>query len=330
MSSSSFSPSNNNNNDSNNSLQKLQFKAKLNESSSIISPIKISNETSTTTNSKSQTNNSIIEESPSSKFTKKRENTDMAQNLFLNGERMQIKQVSEQDLEIKRDEFSFLEEEIIEQEGVYEELFAYDNQEEEYLMDNSSSNYLNLGLTNSATNSTSNNAVASTANTSRRMNLNLKRRRHGLPPITPKAAMKDLVTNSLFDHMWSELIDWSTNLIKTYAKNVHDKQFFSSSLDKNSDSLPHSNSQQQQNHSVLTSINTNSITKQTIIPLKPFDLANFRDPVFNGNNNTNYSTNVNFPGVVSRDNSSLYGPPAKLYNDVSLFFSYCSFKIKIG
>jgi hypothetical protein len=88
--------------------------------------------------------------------------------------------------------YSQLEEEIFEQEGTYEELLAYDNQEEEYLVEHN-----------------------------KRLNLN-KRRRHGLPPITPKASMRDLVKSFLFDHMWTELVQWSFGLIKEYAKTIAD------------------------------------------------------------------------------------------------------------
>lgn len=89
-------------------------------------------------------------------------------------------------------EHRHLEEEIFEQEGTYEELLAYDNQEEEYLVEHN-----------------------------KRLNLT-KRRRHGLPPITPKASMRDLVNNFLFDFMWSSLIDWSLALIKEYSKSIVD------------------------------------------------------------------------------------------------------------
>lgn len=106
---------------------------------------------------------------------------------------MPIKKLSEKELEQKRPEYCFLEEEIFEQDGVYEELLAYDNQEEEYLVEHN-----------------------------KRLNLN-KRRRHGLPPITPKAAMRDLVSNFVFDNMWSELIDWCAELIKTYSRTILDR-----------------------------------------------------------------------------------------------------------
>ncbi len=85
-------------------------------------------------------------------------------------------------------EYKFLEEEIFEEEGNYEELFAYDNREDEYLLEHN-----------------------------KRLNIN-KRRRRNLPPVTPKAAMKDIVLNLLFDHIWSEIINWSSGTIKRYAK----------------------------------------------------------------------------------------------------------------
>lgn len=43
-----------------------------------------------------------------------------------------------------------------------------------------------------------------------------------MPPITPKAAMKDLVLHFLFDNMWSELIDWIAETIKIYARATSD------------------------------------------------------------------------------------------------------------
>jgi hypothetical protein len=128
------------------------------------------------------------------KYFKKRENTELNyQGLYLNGSCLPVNTLGEKELNQNHDKYSFLEEEIFAEEGVYEELLAYDNQEEEYLFEHN-----------------------------KRLNLS-KRRRHGLPPITPKAAMKDLVLNFLFDHMWSEMIDWSMDLIKVYAKTVADK-----------------------------------------------------------------------------------------------------------
>jgi hypothetical protein len=103
---------------------------------------------------------------------------------------MAIREVSEDELVDKEDEFAYLQEEIIEQDGTYEELLAYDNQEEEYLFEHN-----------------------------KRLNIS-KRRRHGLPPITPKASTRDLVRNLIFDHLWCELINWSSNTIEAYFKNV--------------------------------------------------------------------------------------------------------------
>ena len=88
-------------------------------------------------------------------------------------------------------EFAFLEEEIFAEDGTYEELLAYDNQEEEHMFKHN-----------------------------KRLNLNKRRRHGGLPPITPKASVKDLIANSLFDHVWSEVIDWSANTIITYARTL--------------------------------------------------------------------------------------------------------------
>jgi hypothetical protein len=97
---------------------------------------------------------------------------------------MPIRKVDLSDQYHHNEDFSFLEEEIIVQEGVYEETFAYDNQDEEYLLEH-----------------------------------NKRRpRRCGMPPTSPKALIKDLVTSYLFDQIWSELIECSSDLIKAYAK----------------------------------------------------------------------------------------------------------------
>ena len=139
------------------------------------------------------TSPSIAPSFNSYKFFRRREDSDMSNQLLnLFGTHMNIRQIDEATT-ANNDDFSSFEEEIFEQEGVYEELFAYDNQEEEYMFEHN-----------------------------KRLNLN-KRRRHGLPPITPKAAMKDLVLHFLFNHMWSELIDWSAETIKCYAKSISDE-----------------------------------------------------------------------------------------------------------
>ena len=131
-------------------------------------------------------------------------------------------------------DYSFLEEEIFEEDGTYEELLAYDNQEEEYLFEHN-----------------------------KRLNLS-KRRRHGLPPITPKASMKDLVTNFLFDHMWSELINWSSDIIQTYAKTISD-EFISDSLCKTPqpESNSSSGSSSNNNNQIQLDISKESIISNT-------------------------------------------------------------------
>jgi hypothetical protein len=251
-------------------------------------------------------------------------------------------------------DYSFLEEEIFEEDGTYEELLAYDNQEEEYLFEHN-----------------------------KRLNLS-KRRRHGLPPITPKASMKDLVTNFLFDHMWSELINWSSDIIQTYAKTISD-EFISDSLCKtpqpesNSSSGSSSNNNNNQiqldisKESIVSNTNNNlgnsnqiinnnynstqqnsinnftnqnnisnlnstsnlatSLTKANVVQLKPFDSAlnnsMTTNATNNNNNNNNTTTTVNPPfyhllekttlssGLLSRDNSTLYAHSAKFNDNLS-------------
>ena len=115
------------------------------------------------------------------------------QTLYLNGTSLPIKSLDVNKCS-PNDDFAYLEEEIIEQEGTYEELLAYDNQEEEYMFEHN-----------------------------KRLNLN-KRRRHGLPPISPKAAMKDLVANMIFDYLWSELIKCSEPTIRSYYTLIKEGQ----------------------------------------------------------------------------------------------------------
>lgn len=214
--------------------------------------------------------------------------------------------------EIENIDLSSFEEEIFEQEGLYEELLAYDNQEEEILFVQN-----------------------------KRLNLN-KRRRHGLPPITPKAAMKDLVLHFLFDNMWSELIDWIAETIKIYARATSDS-FMSSeackqteqiaglvsgssasgdlSLDKiifnksKTDLLPSISSPTYGNSSssllatetnsslnlpsstANNNMNNNCVPKTNIVQLKLFDqyLENTKNQ-------------QGFSASLSRDNSTLYAP----------------------
>lgn len=220
-------------------------------------------------------------------------------------------------------DYSFLEEEIFEEDGTYEELLAYDNQEEEYLFEHN-----------------------------KRLNLS-KRRRHGLPPITPKASMKDLVTNFLFDHMWSELINWSSDIIQTYAKTISD-EFVSDSLcktpqpdlnqtllDKEDTNLGYLNQTNNNNNTTISISNFNSqtnnnlsstsnlaatLTKANVVQLKPFD-SNLNNTVTT--NTTTTTTTVNPPfyhllekttlsgGLLSRDNSTLYAHSNKFNDNLS-------------
>lgn len=131
----------------------------------------------------------------SDRFSRKRELSDITFNtnfngLNINGSSMQIQSVDSQDPKLNT-ELKFLEEEIFEKEGNYEELLAYDNREDEFLLENN-----------------------------KILNMN-KRRRRSLPPISPKAAMKDIVSNLLFDHIWSEVINNSSEIIKKYAKTIN-------------------------------------------------------------------------------------------------------------
>ena len=261
-------------------------------------------------------------------------------------------------------DYSFLEEEIFEEDGTYEELLAYDNQEEEYLFEHN-----------------------------KRLNLS-KRRRHGLPPITPKASMKDLVTNFLFDHMWSELINWSSDIIQTYAKTISD-EFISDSLCKtpqpesnsssgsgnsnnnnnnnqiqldiskesiisntnnnlgNSNQIINNNNTQQNsinnftNQTNISNLNSTSnlatsLTKANVVQLKPFDAALNNSVTTNAtaNNNNNTTTAVNPPfyhllekttlssGLLSRDNSTLYANSAKFNDNLSSVGNFAFFSNK--
>ena len=238
------------------------------------------------------------------------------QNLNLYGTNLPIRVINEKTYEQnKNDDFSLFEEEIFEQEGIYEELFAYDNQEEEHLFEKN-----------------------------KRMNLS-KRRRHGLPPITPKAAMKDLVLHFLFDHMWSEVIDWSAETIKAFAKSI--SEGFSSpegcktpqnlishsnSGDLNMDKIIFNKSKTDLLPSISPTFNTassnllatetsssinipssnlaNNVTKANVIQLKLFDSQ--------VNSNLYQMLDKQSPNILSRDNSTLYNQPKLMSESSSL------------
>jgi len=239
------------------------------------------------------------------KYFRRREASDLNCNQLLNvyGTSMSIKSP----VNTQSDEYSAFEEEIFEQEGVYEELLAYDNQEEEYMFEHN-----------------------------KRLNLN-KRRRHGLPPITPKAAMKDLVANFLFDHMWCELIDWSAETIKTYAKAVSDEFVLGDEASCKTPQLvstpnPDLNDNPLENStkSLLTGSNTNSNGSPSYSSLMhnntyvTNDTTSIANQVINANPIATNVTKANIvqlklfdsqlypiqsytPSLLTRDNTNLYG-----------------------
>ena len=240
------------------------------------------------------------------KYFRRRETSDLNCNQLLNvyGTSMSIRSLTN----TQSDEYSAFEEEIFDQEGVYEELLAYDNQEEEYMFEHN-----------------------------KRLNLN-KRRRHGLPPITPKAAMKDLVANFLFDHMWCVLIDWSAETIKTYAKNISDEFMLGDEASCKTPQLvstpnPDLNDTPVDNstRSLLTNTNTNSNSNgspsySSLMHNNTYvtnDTASISNQVINANPIATNVTKANIvqlklfdsqffpiqsytPSLLTRDNSNLY------------------------
>lgn len=84
-------------------------------------------------------------------------------------------------------EYNHLEEEIIEQEGYYEEVIAIDYKD---IYDESSE---------------------------QKKQITPRRHRVGYPPITPNACVKDSVLSSVFDSIWQEIISWNRNLTRKYS-----------------------------------------------------------------------------------------------------------------
>jgi hypothetical protein len=229
---------------SNNLLNNLSNLTNNNNDNKILSSSLLSS-SSSSSSTNDDDNDTVINDQPAlpiqheeqtltGKYFRRRENSEL-NNQLLNvfGTGMLIRNINDlkqqNDINNESIDYSAFEEEIFEQEGIYEELLAYDNQEEEYLFEHN-----------------------------KRLNLN-KRRRHGLPPITPKAAMKDLVANILFDHMWSQLIDWSADTIKTYARTIAENfRIYSDNNDISTCKSPHPSisSQQQQLDSISPTNNT--------------------------------------------------------------------------
>lgn len=83
--------------------------------------------------------------------------------------------------------YSFLEEEIYDEDGQIEEYLAFDNKE---LEDESWEQ--------------------------KKMRLSEKRCKRGIPPVSPNACIKDAVASEVFDHIWSNVIGMLEELIKKY------------------------------------------------------------------------------------------------------------------
>ncbi|KAL4239579.1 hypothetical protein ACF0H5_000390 [Mactra antiquata] len=89
-------------------------------------------------------------------------------------------------------EFSFLEEEVYESEGEYEEIIAVD--------------YKDIYEDHHE----------------HKKQLTPRRRRVAYPPITPNACFKDSVASAAFDCMWQEIISWIRPLLRRYSNIVLD------------------------------------------------------------------------------------------------------------
>ncbi|NXL71537.1 F149A protein, partial [Leptocoma aspasia] len=83
--------------------------------------------------------------------------------------------------------YSFLEEEIYDEDGKIEEYLAFDNKElEDEIWEQ------------------------------KKMRLSEKRCKRGIPPVSPNACIKDAVASEVFDHIWSNVIGILEELIKKY------------------------------------------------------------------------------------------------------------------
>ncbi|NWV78700.1 F149A protein, partial [Dasyornis broadbenti] len=81
--------------------------------------------------------------------------------------------------------YSFLEEEIYDEDGKIEEYLAFDNKE-----------------------------LEDESREQKKMHLSEKRCKRGIPPVSPKACIKDAVASEVFDHIWSNVIGILEELIK--------------------------------------------------------------------------------------------------------------------
>ncbi|GFO38388.1 protein fam149b1-like, partial [Plakobranchus ocellatus] len=90
--------------------------------------------------------------------------------------------------------YSFLVEEVIAEDGLYEDIIAVD--------------YKNIYEDN----------------LEHKQQITPRRRRVGFPPITPNACVKDSVTSGAFDHIWQEIMSWMRQLLKRYTSEITDSK----------------------------------------------------------------------------------------------------------
>ncbi|GFS18715.1 protein FAM149B1-like [Elysia marginata] len=90
--------------------------------------------------------------------------------------------------------YSYLVEEIIAEDGLYEDIIAVD--------------YKNIYEDN----------------LEHKQQITPRRRRVGFPPVTPNACVKDSVTSGAFDHIWQEIMSWMRPLLKRYTLEVTDSK----------------------------------------------------------------------------------------------------------
>ncbi|BFZ03308.1 hypothetical protein BsWGS_06347 [Bradybaena similaris] len=90
--------------------------------------------------------------------------------------------------------YSFLVEEVIEEDGVYEDIIAVD--------------YKNIYEDNMEY----------------KKQITPRQRRVGYPPITPNACVKDSVMSGVFDHVWQEIMSWIRELLSKYTAEISDSR----------------------------------------------------------------------------------------------------------
>ncbi|XP_067671336.1 protein FAM149B1-like isoform X1 [Haliotis asinina] len=97
------------------------------------------------------------------------------------------------DRDYSNNEYAYLFEEILAQDGDYEEVIAIDYKDVH-------------------------------EDSEHKKQITPRRRRIGYPPITPNACVKDSVASSVFDCMWNEIISWMRPIIKEYSNLIESKQ----------------------------------------------------------------------------------------------------------